>query len=216
MWRFGRRKAMPAVTPVPERHITGFATKYDDWDAGERIEQIEEWAEGEEDPDSCEIPRLEPDLPAWLRGRKFGEQGKPLGTFPLPSVPPLRRIVELGLELERVSNSVERPKIDEELLDRERSYHSLDSPLPAILVYFRPGDAIMACFDNECEFWGQETPEPNLIVPVRPADPDNVREAFGVLRTLLRLLVLTIELKKLIEPKEEACASESMSEANSN
>lgn len=216
MWRFVRRKAMPAVTPVPERHITGFATKYDDWDARERIEQMQEWAEGEEDPDSYEIPKLEPDLPACLRGRKFGEQGKPLGTFPLPSVPHLRPIVELALELERVSNSVERPKVDEELLDRERSYHSLDSPLPAILLYFRPGDAIMACFDNECEFWGQETPEPNLIVPVRPADPDNVREALSVLETLLRVLVLTIELKKLIEPKEEACASGSMSEANSN
>jgi hypothetical protein len=189
---------------------------YDDWGARERIEQMKEWAEGEEDLDSYEIPKLEPDLPACLRGRKFGEQGKPLGAFPLPSVPQLRRIVELALELQRVSNSVERPKVDEELLDRERSYHSLDSPLPAILLYFRPGDAIMACFDNECEFWGQETPEPNLIVPLRPANPDNVRQALRVLETLLRLLVLTIELKKLIEPKEEACASGSMSEANSN
>jgi hypothetical protein len=117
---------------------------------------------------------------------RSGEQGKSLGTFPVPPVPQLRPIVELALELQRVSNSVERPKIDEELLDRERSYHSLDSPLPAILLYFGPGDAIMACFDNECEFWGQETSEPNLIVPVRPSDPDNVREAFIVLRTLLR------------------------------
>ena len=189
---------------------------YDDWDARERIEQMHEWAEGEEDLDSYETPKLEPDLPACLRGRKVGEQGKPLGTFPLPSVPQLRPIVELALELQRVSNSVERPKIDEELLDRERSYHSLDPPLPAILLHFRPGDAIMACFDNECEFWGQETPEPNLIVPVRPANPDNVRQALKVLETLLRLLVLTIELKKLIETKEEACASGSMSEANSN
>jgi hypothetical protein len=189
---------------------------YDDWAARERIEQMQEWAEGEEDLDSYEIPKLEPDLPACLRERKFGEQGKPLETFPPSSVPQLRRIVELALELQRVSNSVERPKVDEELLDRERSYHSLDSPLPAILFYFRPGDAVMACFDNECEFWGQETPEPNLIVPVRPANPDNVRQALRVLETLLRLLVLTIELKNLIEPKEEACASGSMSEANSN
>lgn len=189
---------------------------YDDWDARERIEQMQEWAEGEEDPDSCEIPKLEPDLPPCLRGRKFGEQGKPLGTFPLPSAPQPRRVVELTIELEHVSRLVERPKVDEGLLDRERSYHSLDSPLPAILLYFRPGDAVMACFDNECEFWGQETPEPNLIVPLRPADPDNVRQALRVLETLLRVLVLTIELKKLIEPEEEACASGSMSEANSN
>jgi hypothetical protein len=187
---------------------------YDDWDARERIEQMQEWAESEEDPDSYEIPKLEPDLPVCLRGRKFGERGTALRAFPLPLVPELRRVVELTLELEHISNAVERPKIDEELLDRERSYHSLDSPLPSILLYFRPGDAIMACFDNECEFWGQETPEPNLIVPVRPSNPDNVRQALRVLETLLRLLLKTIELKKLIEPKEEACASGSMSEAN--
>jgi hypothetical protein len=50
----------------------------DDWDARERVEQMQEWAEGEEDPASYEIPKLEPDLPACLRGRKFGEQGAEL------------------------------------------------------------------------------------------------------------------------------------------
>ena len=29
----------------------------------------------------------------------------------------------------------------------------------------------MACFDDECEYWGQETPEPNLIIPLQPEDP---------------------------------------------
>jgi hypothetical protein len=29
---------------------------YDDWDARERVEQMREWAEGEEGPDSYEIP----------------------------------------------------------------------------------------------------------------------------------------------------------------
>src|SRR5215472_14397470 len=81
---------------------------YDDWDARERIEQMQEWAEGEDDPDSYEIPTLEPDSPACLRGRKFGEQGKPLGTFPVPSVPQLRRVVELTLQLERESNAIQR------------------------------------------------------------------------------------------------------------
>ena len=38
----------------------------------------------------------------------------------------------------------------------------------------------MACFDDECEYWGQETPEPNLIVPLRPIDPASVRQALAV------------------------------------
>jgi hypothetical protein len=32
---------------------------YDDLDARERIEQMTEWAEGEDDPESYEIPKLE-------------------------------------------------------------------------------------------------------------------------------------------------------------
>ena len=190
---------------------------YDDWDARERIEQMAEWAEGEDDPDSYEIPKLEPDLPACLRDCKFADRGQPLRSFSLPAIPRLKRLVELTLELERVSHSVERPKVDEDLLERERDQHSLDSPSPAILLYFRPGDAVMACFDNECEFWGQETPEPNLIVPLRPDDPDSVRQALATIETLLRVLVLAVEIKQVADPEERAtCASASMSEANSN
>jgi hypothetical protein len=189
---------------------------YDDLDAGERIEQMKEWAEGEEDPDSCEIPKLEPDLPECLRGREFGANQRPRAVLSLPPIPELRRVVEVTLELERVSSAVARPNVDKDLLEQERSYHSLDSPLPVILIYFRPGDAITACFDNECEFWGQETPEPNLIVPLRPDDPNTVRSALQVIQTLMRVLVLTIEIKKVIEPEEDTCASRSMSEANSN
>ena len=190
---------------------------YDDWDARERIEQMTEWAEGEEDPDSYEIPKLEPDLPACLRNRKFADRGQPLASFALPSIARLKKLVELTLEMERVSRAVERPKIDEDLLERERDQHSLDSPLPAILLHFCPGDAVMACFDNECEFWGQETPEPNLIVPLRPDDPDSVRQALAVIETLMRVLVLAVEIKQITEPEEGVpCASASMSEANSN
>ena len=190
---------------------------YDDSDARQRIEEMTEMAEGEDDPDSYEIPKLEPDLPACLRNRKFADRGQPLTSFSLPDIPHLKKVVELTLKLERASNSVERPKIDEDLLERERDHHSLDSPLPAILLYFRPGDAVMACFDNECEFWGQETPEPNLIVPLQPDDPDSVRQALAVIETFMRVLVLAVEIKQITEPEEDVpCASASMSEANSN
>ena len=40
---------------------------YDDLDARERIEQMTEWAEGEDDPESYEIPKLEQDLPPCSR-----------------------------------------------------------------------------------------------------------------------------------------------------
>ena len=170
---------------------------YDDWDARNRIEQMVEWAEGEEDPDSYELPKLDQDLPECLKGRESSEAPQSLDSFPVPTVPWLKHLVETTLELCCISRSIERPKVDEGWLEYQRSYHSLDLPLPAILLHFRPGDAVMACFDDECEYWGQETPEPNLIIPLRPANPASVRQAFCVLETLIRVLVLTVCLSEI-------------------
>jgi hypothetical protein len=170
---------------------------YDDWDARNRIEQMVEWAEGEEDPDSYEIPNLNKDLPKCLRSRESAESPQSLDSVPAPTEPSLKELVETTLELHRISHATERPCLDEEWLESQRSYHSLDLPLPVVLLYFRSGDAVMACFDDECEYWGQETPEPNLSIPLLPADPASVRQAFAVLETLMRVLVLTVCLSEI-------------------
>jgi hypothetical protein len=190
---------------------------YDDLDARERIEQMTEWAEGEDDPESYEIPKLEQDLPPCLLEQQRSDTVRPLASFPVPAVPRLRELVEATIELQRVAHSMERPSVDEEWLDHERNYHSLDLPLPAVLLYFRAGDAVMACFDDECEHWGQETPEPNMIIPLRADDPARVRQALSIIGTLMQVLVLTVRIKSIIESRGKSiCDSVSMSEANSN
>jgi hypothetical protein len=190
---------------------------YDDMDARERIEQMTEWAEGEDDPESYEIPKLEQDLPPCLRDMQRSDTARPLSSFPVPTVPWLRELVETTIELQRVSHSMERPRLDEDWLECERHYHSLDLPLPAVLLYFQAGDAVMACFDDECEHWGQETPEPNLIIPLRPDDPASVCQALAVIETLMQVLVLTLRIKTIIEGQEKpTCDSALMSEANLN
>jgi hypothetical protein len=190
---------------------------YDDWDAHERIEQMKEWAEGENDPDSYEIPNLTQDLPTCLKDRKRSEAEAPLESFPMLGDSLLKELVETTIELRRISHSRERPKVDENYLERERECHSLDTPLPAIMLYFHAGDAVTACFDNECEYWGQEAPEPNLIVPLRPEDPSSVRQALAVVETLMRVLVLTVRISQIIEVREKStCDSASTSVANSN
>ena len=190
---------------------------YDDMDARERIEQMTEWDEGEDDPESYEIPKLEQDLPPCLADKQRSDTARPLASFPVPDVPWVRELVEATIELQRISHSMERPKLEEEWLERARDYHSLDLPLPAVLLYFRAGDAVMACFDDECEHWGQETPEPNLIIPLRADDPASVRQALAVVETLMQVLVLTVRIKTIIESREKStCDSASMSEANSN
>ncbi len=133
---------------------------YDDWDARNRIEQMVEWAEGEEDPDSYEIPKLEQDLPECLEGCESSGATQSLDSFPLPTEQWLKELVETTLELHRISHSIERPCLDEEWLEYQRSYHSLDLPLPAILLHFRPSDAVMACFDDECEYWARKRRNP--------------------------------------------------------
>jgi len=190
---------------------------YDDLDARERIEQMTEWAEGEDDPESYEIPKLEQDLPPCLMDKQRSDAARPLASFPVPAVPWIGELVETTIELQRVSNSIERPKVDEEWLERESHYHSLDLPLPAVLLYFRPGDAVMACFDDECEYWGQETQEPNLIIPLTADDPASVRQALAVIETLMQVLLLVVRIKTIIESLEKpTCDSVLMSEANSN
>ena len=176
---------------------------YDDLDARERIEQMTEWAEEEDDSDSFEIPKLAQDLPPCLKDKQRFDMARPLASFPLPAVPRLRELVEATIELQRISLSMKRPKVDEEWLDRERHYHSLDLPLPAVLLHFQAGDAVMACFDDECEHWGQETPEPNLIIPLRPEDPTSVRQALDVIGTLMQVLVLTVRIKNIIDSREK-------------
>ncbi len=75
----------------------------------------------------------------------------------------------------------------------------------------------MACFDDECEHWGQETPKPNLVIPLRTDDPASVRQALSIIGTLTEVLVLTVRIKTIIEsPEKPQCDSVSMSEANSN
>ena len=190
---------------------------YDDMDARERIEQMTEWAEGEDDPESYEIPKLEQDLPPCLADKQRSDTARPLASFPIPDVPWVRELVEATVEMHRLAHSTERPKLDEEWLERARDYHSLDLPPPAVLLYFRAGDAVMACFDDECEHWGQETPEPNMIIPLRADDPTSVRQALAVLETLMKVLVITVRIKTIIESREKStCDSVLTSGVNSN
>src|ERR1019366_5513701 len=63
---------------------------YDDWDARNRIEQMAEWAAGEEDRDSSEIPKLDQDLPGCLRSREVAESPQSLDSFPPPTEPSLK------------------------------------------------------------------------------------------------------------------------------
>jgi hypothetical protein len=176
---------------------------YDEWDARQYIEmRMESIDEGEED--EYELPKLDPDLPECLRRQKpsWRRKRRPgLSAYSLPADPRLRRIVELVRRLHSVSRSARRPD-NAELLDELRQTYSLDVALPVVVLHFREGDAISACFDFEAEYWGQETPEPNLILPFHPDEPKEVKACLNILAVVTRLLALTVKLSRLLSPKE--------------
>ena len=185
---------------------------YDDLDARERIEQMTEWAEGEDDPESYEIPKLEQDLPPCLADKHHSDKARPLASFPLPAVPWLREVVETTIELHTSLplDGTAESSMRSGSNGSATTIHSI-CRLPAVLLYFRAGDAVMACFDDECEHWGQETPEPNLIIPLRADDPASVRQALAVIETLMQVLVLTVRIKNIIESREKStCDSVAM------
>jgi len=176
---------------------------YDDSDARQYIDtSMESIEEGEED--QCEIPKLDPDLPACLRTRKssWRQSRQPkLPAYPLPAEPRLRQIVELVRQIHRASHSARRPD-NAALLDELRQSYSLDVALPVVVLHFRDGDAISACFDFEAEFWGQETPEPNLVLSFHPDNPEEVKACLKVLAVVTGILALIVELSDLLRPKE--------------
>ena len=73
-------------------------------------EQMTEWAEGEDDPESYEIPKLEQDLPECLKAQTATDSLPSLATFPTLEEPWLRELVHTAIELDRgISHLVERP-----------------------------------------------------------------------------------------------------------
>lgn len=176
---------------------------YDEWDARQYIEMsMESVAEGEED--EYEIPKLDPDLPECLRGQKplWPQKRCPrLSAYAPPADPRLRQIVEMVREIHRTSYSARRPD-NAALLDELRQAYSLESALPVVVLHFREGDAISACFDFEAEYWCQETPEPNLVLPFHPDRPSEVKTCLKVLAVVTWLLALTVDLSRLLASKK--------------
>src|SRR3989449_9188926 len=142
MWRSGRRKAMPAVASVSERHITGITTKYDYRDAEERVEPLREWIAGEPDADQYELPDVAGCIPPCMKLVPIEEHE--LARIKDKIRDPLaRKLVEATLSLERTSGQAERPEISE---DVSQLLCDCNPPLPSLLALFAESDAVAACF----------------------------------------------------------------------
>jgi hypothetical protein len=157
---------------------------YDYREALDRIETWKEWIEGEGDSEEYELPDVEACIPATMRET-------PLGTNELRDLisdlkdDEGRGLVQSALDLDSSSRRVNRRTISEE--SRE-ALADCNTPLPALLVCFKPYDAVEAVFDEERQIWLEAEPEPAFLTEVDPSDTASVRQTFAALADLCQTL----------------------------
>ena len=174
---------------------------YDHRDALERVEQLRQWYEADPDGETVELPAVDTAIPNSLRQKwnplkeRFVEQ-----LAAKAKSRKARAVLEAVIELSRKSLKGKRPEIGEHAQAR-----LMDSnpPVPALVAVFNKHDAIEGCFDEECQGMLECTPEPNVILPFRLENREDLREAFrllsivcDVLRQGARLITAMMELLK--------------------
>lgn len=172
--------------------INRWARVFDYQDALERNEMLQEWYEGDPDADSIELPDIESAIPKGLRKKPLSARGLRQIMNRIGSQD-VRNWVEGVLALHEESNRHTPSQLDSAIRDQ---FYDSNPPLPVLLTVFEKHDPIEGVFDEAAQGMMEVSPEPNLILPFRPDDIAQVRDAFATLRCFCRTLALASELMK--------------------
>jgi hypothetical protein len=168
---------------------------YDYRDAGERVETLRQWYEGDPEAEAVELPDVKSATPDYL------QEWKPLSEATLEKLSEkirdkrLQAILRGLLELNTASRRAHRPEIGPEASER---LADSNPPLPALLAVFEKHDAIEGCFDEEAQGMMECPPEPNVIVPLEIADVEAVKTAFGTAAVVCDVLACASRVIKRI------------------
>lgn len=167
---------------------------YDYRDAEERADTLREWTAQEEDSDQYELPDVAGSIPSCMKQTTLDEceLAQVMGRTENPLA---SKLVEGVLALNRISTQAERPELDEDI---GQSLSDCNPPLPSVLAIFAESDAIAACFDDEAQVMMEVTPEPNLIIPFDPGNPEKVRDAFHIFGVACETLAAASQLVDLM------------------
>lgn len=172
---------------------------YDYDDAQDRLEMLQGWVEGEEDPDQYEFPDVEGCIPAWMKEEPLeGDVMRELAQEIQDEQ--VAAILTAAFDLQTVSHKHSRTEISEEVRE---AFMDSNPPLPALLISFKRHDAIAGCFDEDSQGMLEAEPEPNLIAEIEPGDVASVRQAFDLLGSLCETLAAVSRLATLLPGNDE-------------
>ncbi len=172
---------------------------YDFRDAEDRAETLREWVAQEPDAGQYEFPDVAGSIPPCMKQEAL--EGNELLRITNEIRDPLaKRLIEGAVRLDQLSADAERPDINEDI---GALLSDCNPPLPTLLALFAESDAIAGCFDEEAQGMMEVTPEPNLIIPFDPSEPESVRSAFKVFGAACETLAAATRLVDLMQGNDK-------------
>jgi hypothetical protein len=159
---------------------------YDHRDAEERIAFLEEYYDPVHEADAiAAIPDRSKLLPACMKRRPLGRRTVSEMLRGMQAGNPVKQLVEAALALDRVAATVRFPPIPD---DVRELFSDTNPTVPVLLATFEQGDAVEACFDDECQYMTELAPEPWPLIAFDGTNSESTQTAFeaiaGALDTL--------------------------------
>jgi hypothetical protein len=171
---------------------------YDFRDALDRVERLRDWYETDSEGEDIELPNIEHCLPKSVKRRALGRRTLAAMITNIEN-PLARRLLELAVEMDRVSSRHARPEIEETTRELLIDY---GDPVPALLAVFEEHDRIEGCFDEDCQTMLEVTPAPNVIIPFNGETTENVFNAFAILATVCETLSIASRMITMMPGNE--------------
>ena len=166
--------------------IGGCFRLYDHRDAEEHISFLEESFDATEAAEAlAALPDRGSILPPCMKARPLGAKQLKALLSRMALNDPVVRLLKAAIELQGMADGVRLPAIPNEIRE---VFSDCNAPVPVLLVIYRTGDAIEACFDNERQTMLELTPEPWPLIPFNGTDPESTRQAFRCLGGALDVL----------------------------